>query len=69
MIYIIMFILLITIRDIYVIIDNKEKNKVKMIIIYVIIAILAITAGIYYEKSEYGKSLTYYIIKLIGKSY
>ncbi len=66
MIFFFIFVLFLSIYEIYNIAKNEKDKKATLVIIYISIATLTILAGIYYYLNKYGNSIGYYIIEFLN---
>ena len=69
MIYLFIFILLLSIYEIYYIIKNANDIKIPLIILYSSITFVVILLGVYYNYNKYDNSIAYYILKILKISY
>ena len=68
MMFIIVFVFMLYIYDIYYIKNSLDNNKV-LKIMCTIFSIGILGFGLYYNMHKYGDSVAYYILKLLNISY
>jgi len=68
MIFLIIFIIVLYIYNIYYIKNNIDNCK-KLKIICTVLSICALGLGLYYDMCNYDNSITYYILKILNISY
>jgi len=66
MIYFLIFIIMLSIYELYTIAKGNDSNKTILIIIYICMTLFVTAIGIYYYLFRFGNSLTYYIFKLLN---
>lgn len=69
MIYFFIFILMLSIYELYTIAKSNDSNKTVLIVVYIFLTIFVLAIGIYYYLYQFGNSLTYYIFKLFNIHY